>query len=345
MRRVPPSKPSKRRIDLTDSFPDSINPEELIDIYETMVLARAIDERVWLMNRQGKAAIVASCQGHEAVQIGSVWAASKHPGTTFFPYYRDLGMMVALGVSPLEIMLSFTAKAGERFSGARQFPLHGAIPELNVINLSNVVATQIPQAVGYALGGKLQGNNNISITTFGDGACSEGDFHEGMNFAAIHKLPVIFLCENNKYAISVPLNKQMAIPDIAARGPIYGMPGITIDGTDIFAVYDAIHTAINRALNGDGPTLIDAKVERYLPHTSDDDHTRYRSEEEILEAKKYDPLLLLQKRLIAHNLINEQIIQDINNKTKSTVNKTTEVAEQTPMPSSDDVQDHVYEMK
>lgn len=340
-----PSKPSKGNTDRTDSFPDSINPEELIGIYETMVLARAIDERVWLMNRQGKAAIVASCQGHEAVQVGSVWAGCKHPGTTFFPYYRDLGMMVALGVSPLDVMLSFTAKAGERFSGARQFPLHGAIPELNVINLSNVVATQIPQAVGYALGGKLQGNNNITITTFGDGACSEGDFHEGMNFAAIHKLPVIFLCENNKYAISVPLNKQMAVPDIAARGPIYGMPGVTIDGTDIFAVYDAIQTAMKRALNGDGPTLIDAKVERYLPHTSDDDHTRYRSEKEIQEAKKFDPLVFFQNRLIKHNLINEHIIKTIDDKTKTAVNQATEVAEQTPMPNPDDVQDHVYETK
>ena len=240
-------------------------------------------------------------------------------------------------------MMSYMAKAGEPASDARQFPLHGAIPELNVINLSNVVATQIPQAVGYALGGKLQGGNSLTITTFGDGACSEGDFHEGMNFAAIHKLPVIFLCENNKYAISVPLNKQMAVPDIAARGPIYGMPGVTIDGTDIFAVYEAIQTAMKRALNGDGPTLIDAKVERYLPHTSDDDHTRYRPEEEIHEAKKFDPLVFLQNQLLKHNLINERIIKAIDDKTKTTVNQATEVAEQTPMPNPDDVQDHVYE--
>lgn len=344
MGNLPSSKHSSKKTKIEIPIPFYINPEEMISIYETMVLARAIDERVWLMNRQGKAAIVASCQGHEAVQIGSVWAATKHPNTTFFPYYRDLAMMVALGVSPLEIMLSFTAKTGERFSGARQFPLHGAIPDLNIINLSNVVATQIPQAVGFALGGKIQGSNSVTITTFGDGACSEGDFHEGMNFAAIHQLPVVFLCENNGFAISVPLNKQMAVQDIGGRGPIYGMPGVTIDGTDILAVFEATQEGINRALTGKGPTLIEAKVERYLPHTSDDDDTRYRSKDEINEAMKFDPLTLLRNRLIQQKLITTRMIKEIDYRTKISINQATETVERTAFPDDSDVHDHVYDM-
>jgi len=258
----------------------TLDGQRLLEMYRQMVLCRTLDERVWLMNRQGKAAIVASAQGHEAGQIGSVWALRKGQDH-FYIYYRDLAVLISLGMTPREIMLGFLAKAGEPMSGARQFPTHGAYPKHNIVNLSNVVGTQIPQAVGAALATKMRGEGTVTIVYFGDGASSVGDCHEGMNFAAIHKLPVIFFCENNKYSISVPLSKQMAVDSVARRADGYGMPGLSVDGADIVAVYEATSEASDRARDGQGPTLIEAMVERYLPHTSDDDDRRYRTVEEI----------------------------------------------------------------
>lgn len=323
-------------------LPSGLNPEDLLEIYSTMVLVRTLDERVWLMNRQGKAAIVASSQGHEAAQLGAVWAMRTAPGAAYFPYYRDLGMMVAVGVSPLETMLGFLAKKGETFSGARQFPFHGARLDLKLFNLSNVVSTQIPQAVGYALGCKMSGDTTITMTTFGDGAASQGDFHEGLNFAAVHRLPILFFCENNKYAISVPMSQQMAIEDIADRAAGYGMPGVVVDGTDILAVYQVTREAVDRAIRGDGPTLIEAKVERYLPHTSDDDDTRYRSKEELEEARKHDPLKLLHDYLTDEGILTDEVDRRFQEQAKTEVNQATDQAEAAPFPDPDDFLEHVY---
>jgi 2-oxoisovalerate dehydrogenase E1 component alpha subunit len=323
-------------------IPVGLNPEDLLEMYSTMVLVRTLDERIWLMNRQGKAAIVASSQGHEAAQLGAVWAVRTAPGAAYFPYYRDLGMMIALGVSPLETLLGFMAKKGETFSGARQFPLHGARPDLKLFNLSNVISTQIPHAVGYALGCKMSGDNTITMTTFGDGGASAGDFHEGMNFAAVHRLPMLFFCENNRYAISVPMSKQMAIEDIADRAAGYGMPGVVVDGTDILATYQATREAVDRAVRGDGPTLIEAKVERYLPHTSDDDDSRYRPKEEIEESKKRDPLKLLHDYLADEGILTAEVDQRFQEQAKTEVNQATDQAEAAPFPDPDDFLEHVY---
>ena len=319
-----------------------LNAEDLLEMYSTMILVRTLDERIWLLNRQGKAAIVASCQGHEAAQVGAVWAMRQAPGAAYFPYYRDLAMMIALGVTPRETLLGFLAKAGETFSGARQFPMHGARPDLKLYNLSNVVSTQVPQVVGYALGSKMSGDGTVTITTFGDGGASQGDFHEGLNFAAVHRLPVIFFCENNKYAISVPVRRQMAIADIADRAAGYGMPGVVVDGTDILATYQATIEAVQRAVRDDGPTLIEAKVERYLPHTSDDDDRRYRAAEEIEEARKRDPLKLFKEYLVSEGVLTEELDQRFSKEARAEVNRATEEAEATPMPDPGDFYDHVY---
>ena len=253
---------------------------DLKSMYEEMVLCRKLDERLWMLNRQGKAAIVASSQGHEAGQIGSVHALNKGYDT-FYIYYRDLAVMLSLGMTPTEIIRGFLAKEGEPLSGARQFPTHGAYPEYNIVNLSNVVATHLPQAVGAALAAKMKGEQNVTIVYFGDGASSAGDCHEAMNFASIHQLPIIFFCENNNYAISVPMEKQMAIDSVSSRAEGYGIPGVEIDGCDIVSVHRATFEAAQRARSGKGPSLIEARVERYLPHTSDDDDSLYRTEKEL----------------------------------------------------------------
>ncbi|MCE2457615.1 MAG: thiamine pyrophosphate-dependent dehydrogenase E1 component subunit alpha [Dehalococcoidia bacterium] len=329
------------------TFRDTASPlglladEDLLEMYRQMVLVRTLDERIWMLNRQGKAAIVASSQGHEAGQIGSVRALQ--PGNDqFYIYYRDLAVMLTLGMTPIEIMSGFLAKAGEPLSGARQFPTHGAYPELGLVNLSNVVGTQIPQAVGAALSIKMRGEDKVVITYFGDGASSVGDCHEAMNFAAVHKLPVIFFCENNKYAISVPLSKQMAVDSIASRAEGYGMPGIEVDGCDIVAVFEATSQAARRARSGQGPSLIEAHVERYLPHTSDDDDSRYRASAEIEEARKRDPLVVLSAQLREIGVLADDLDSEVRAEARRIVNGATDAVEAAPYPEVDDFGEHVY---
>ena len=323
------------------SMAGQLADHDLVEMYRQMVLVRSLDERIWMLNRQGKAAIVASSQGHEAGQIGSVRALE--PGKDqFYIYYRDLAVMLTLGMTPEEIMAGFLAKAGEPLSGARQFPTHGAYPELGLVNLSNVVGTQIPQAVGAALAFKMRGEDSVVITYFGDGASSVGDCHEAMNFAAVHKLPVIFFCENNKYAISVPITKQMAVDSIASRAEGYGMPGIEVDGCNIVAVFEATSEAAKRARSGQGPTMIEAHVERYLPHTSDDDDTRYRSAEEIQEARKRDPLTVLATQLRNSDLLSDDLDNDFRAEAMRIVNEATDAVESAPYPGVDDFSEHVY---
>ena len=325
----------------TSASASSPGARGLLDMYRQMALCRTLDERVWMLNRQGKAAIVASAQGHEAAQVGSVHAL-RVGQDHFYIYYRDLAVLVALGLTPREIMLGFTAKAGEPLAGARQFPTHGASPRHRMVNLSNVVGTQIPQAVGSALASKMRGEDTVTIVYFGDGASSVGDCHEAMNYAAVHKLPVIFLCENNGYAISVPLDLQMAVDSVAGRAEGYGMPGIVVDGTDIAAIYEATSEAANCARSGGGPTIVEAMVERYLPHTSDDDDSRYRLREDIEKARERDPVRLLREQLLADGILKEEDDRKIRDEAKREVNEATDFIDAAPYPTTEDFFEHVY---
>ena len=318
-----------------------VSQEQLLEMYRVMVRCRTLDERVWLLNRQGKAAIVASAQGHEAGQLGTVWAL-RRGHDRFYIYYRDLAVLVGLGMTPAEIMRGFMARDGEPLSGARQFPTHGAHPELNLVNLSNVVATQIPQAVGAALASRLRGDDAVTIVYFGDGASSVGDCHEAMNFAAIHRLPVIFFCENNGYAISVPLSAQMAVDSVASRAQGYGMPGVVVDGTDAGAVYEAATAAAARARSGGGPTLIEAMVERYLPHTSDDDDTLYRERGDIEKARLRDPLVRLRSQLRAAGVLSDELDEEIRAAARREIDEATEEVESAPYPQTSSFHRDVY---
>jgi len=325
----------------TDTENNIFSDENLLDVYRQMVLCRTLDQRIWALNRQGKAAIVASSQGHEAGQLGSISAIRKGYDQCYI-YYRDLAVLLGLGMTPTEIIKGFVAKEGEPLSGARQFPTHGAYPELGIINLSNVIATHIPQAVGAAMASKMKGEDRVTIAYFGDGASSAGDCHEAMNFAAIHKLPVVFFCENNKYAISVPLSKQMAVDSVASRAEGYGMPGLEIDGCDILSVYEATSEAVSLARKGGGPSLIEANLERYLPHTSDDDDSIYRDAAEIEEAKKRDPLILLKAQLLKDNLISQSEDDIIRDEARRLVDEATEAAENANYPDTSEFDKHVY---
>lgn len=326
------------------SLPDGLTAEDLLDIYANMVLVRTLDERIWAMNRQGKAAIVASSQGHEAAQLASVWALRQHANDHFcFTYYRDLAVTVSEGLTPTETLKGFLAKDGEPLSGARQFPQHGAMVDRRVINISNVVGTHVPHAVGWALAVKMRGEKTVVAAYMGDGATSQGEVHEAMNFASVQKLPIVFIIENNKYAISVPLHRQMNTTKISDRAIGYGMPGVTVDGTDVIDSYEACANAVRRAAAGDGPSLVELDVERYLPHTSDDDDTVYRDPAEIEEARKRDPLLKLKALLGGVGMLTDERDAELREAARAEVDAATDEAEAAPFPSDDDVFDHVYE--
>jgi 2-oxoisovalerate dehydrogenase E1 component alpha subunit len=226
-------------------------------------------------------------------------------------------------------------------SGGRQMPAHyGLAPR--ILTSGSPVATQIPHAAGAALASKIRGDGGVSIVYFGDGASSKGDFHEGLNFAAIHKLPTIFVCENNHYAISVPASKQMAVHSVADRAVGYGMFGASIDGTDPLAVYAAVKEAVTRARAGEGPTLIESNVVRLTPHSSDDDDRRYRPESDREEARHKDPINVFRRYLTTHDLLDDAAESQIKTRIQKQVAEALEQAEAAESPAPDTAFDHVY---
>ena len=317
-----------------------LNTEELIDQYALMVLMRTFDDRVLALNRQGKVPIVASSQGHEAAELGSLLAAQKDGNYFLFPYYRDLALKTA-GIGVGTAMLSYMGKVGDVYSGGRQFPLQGACLEDRVICQSNVVAAGMTQAVGYALASRMQREETVVLTYFGDGGSSEGECHEAMNFAGIHKLPVVFICENNKYAISVPINLQMAVDTVAERARCYGFPGHVVDGIDFLDCYSATRDAISHARSV-GPVLLDMNVERIQPHTTDDDQRRYRPKEELETIHERDPVIILRDYLMKLDLLSEEQVEGIRVQARQEVNKATDAADAAPYPDPSTFFDHLY---
>lgn len=319
-----------------------LSQEQVLQLYELMLTARRLDERQEILQRQGKVHFHISCRGQEATQVGCAYALV--PGKDFIhPYYRDTGVLLTVGVTPREILLGSFAKAADPASGGRQMPSHWGYRALNIVTGSSPVATQIPQAVGIAYASKLRGEDAVTYTSFGEGGSSKGDFHEGLNFAAIWKLPVIFVCENNRYAISVRQEKQMAIENVADRAAGYGMPGVVVDGQDVLAVYKVMKEAVERARAGDGPTLIEAKTYRIVPHSSDDDDRLYRSRDEVkIYRTAQDPLNRLRRYILDEHLAIEEDLAAIETRVMRTINEATEWAEQQPDPTPESAAEHVY---
>ncbi len=337
----PSGKESPGQTEQLAGLPQGMTVQDLVDSYRMMVLVRNTDERLWMMNRQGKVPIAASCQGHEAAQLGSLLAAQKDGDCFLFPYYRDLALKMAVGLTPTQIMLSFMGKSGEPYSGARQFPLQGADLEHNIIQVSNVVGAGLTQAVGYALGCRILGDKTVILVYFGDGASSQGETHEAMNFAGVHRLPVVFICENNRYAISVPQSRQMAIADVASRAEGYGFPGVVADGMDLVHSYQATVEAIKHARD-QGPVLLEFKVERLMPHTTDDDDRRYRSQEEVEQARQRDPIETLPGYLVEQGFLTEEEVDEIKAGARRAVNEATDNAEAASLPEASTFYDNVY---
>lgn len=285
-----------------------------------------------------------SCQGQEAAQVGAAFGLNRDKDYVA-PYYRDYGFVFAWGMTIREMMLNNFAKAEDPNSGGRQMPGHFGYRKLRMLSHSSPVTTQNPHAVGIALAAKIKGDDIVSFVTFGEGSSNQGDFHEAANFAAVHKLPVIFMCENNHYAISVSLKKQVACAHISDRAIGYGMYGESFDGNDPLAAYAAVKKAADRAHRGEGPTLLEANGYRLMPHTSDDNDMTYRSKEEVDEAKKHDGVLTFAEYLRAIHVLTEDVEREMEERIRKEIDAATNDAEKAPFAEPDSVLHYVYEEK
>jgi 2-oxoisovalerate dehydrogenase E1 component alpha subunit len=310
---------------------DELSPEMKKEMYWMMLLARRLDERAWVLHRQGKIAFHISGIGQEAAQVGAAFALQR--GVDWVtPYYRDLALMLSLGYTPRHFALSLYGKREEPSSGGRQMPSHWGYKPANAVSHSAPVATQASHAAGIGLAIKLNGESKVVLSTIGEGSTSQGEWYEAVNWAAIHNLPVIFMVENNMYAISVPVAKQMAVPSAADKACGLGLDGRKVDGTDVFAVYAMMQELVAKARNGGGPSLIEARMYRITPHSSDDDDRSYRSREEVDEAKKSDPLLVGKRQLEAEGLLSEADLESMKAKAKDMVDDAIQYAEAAPYP-------------
>jgi 2-oxoisovalerate dehydrogenase E1 component alpha subunit len=299
------------------------------------------DEAQFRLNRQGKAPFVVPVSGHEGCQVGTAWAL-RRGHDVWVPYYRDMAACLVAGMTPRDVFLGVFGKRDDPSSGGRQMPAHWGSRELNVITGSSPIATQIPHASGVAYAIKFRKEDAVVGCWFGDGATSEGDWHEGLNFAGIHRLPIVFYCENNRYAISVPLSKQMAVKDVAVRAEGYGFEGVIVEGNDVLACYEASKAAVEKARSGGGPTLVELKTYRFHPHTSDDDDRTYRSREEVDEAKRNDAILLFGSELKDLGILDDERIEALRVELKAEVDREVEDAWNAPDPEAESAMEHLF---
>ncbi|HEX2050935.1 MAG TPA: thiamine pyrophosphate-dependent dehydrogenase E1 component subunit alpha [Actinomycetota bacterium] len=317
-----------------------LKEEDLVGMYRYMLTARLCDERQWALNRQGLVPFVVPVSGHEAAQVGSGWAFERGKDV-FCPYYRDLALSLVAGFTPKDVFLGLFGKADDPSSGGRQMPAHWGSRRHNVITGSSPIATQCLHAVGIALAKKIKREPVVAGTWFGEGGTSEGDWHGAMNFAGIHKLPVVFVCENNQYAISVHESMQVA-GRVYKRAEGYDMPGVEADGNDVLESYRVTKEAVDRARAGDGPSLVELRTYRFYSHTSDDDDRTYRTREEVEERRKNDPIPLFEGYLKSHDVITDDEVAEMRDEIKAEVARGAKEAEGADYPDPSTATRNVY---
>ncbi|MEN3047160.1 MAG: pyruvate dehydrogenase (acetyl-transferring) E1 component subunit alpha [Candidatus Caldarchaeales archaeon] len=278
-----------------------LSSDDLMKMYRTMVLTRALDRYLLRLQRMGKVALYAETIGEEAVGVGIAYALGSED--VLFPSYRELGAFLMRGVPVSEILDRMLNTVDDPLKG-HEFAIFGD-RRYNIVPAPTPVGTQIPLAVGYAMAAKIKGERIVVLTVFGDGATSKGDFHEGVNFASVHKPPVVFVCRNNQYAISTHVSKQTGSSTIAQKAVAYGLEGIRVDGNDVLAVYLTTKGVVERVRDGGAPVLIEALTYRLGAHTTSDDPKRYRTEDEVQRWAKLDPIDRMRAYLIAKGVIDE----------------------------------------
>ena len=317
------------------------DPALLVAMLRNMLLQRAVDTRGFQLNRQGKIPIAMGSEGHEAVQAGTGLAFVRGHDSLWV-YYRNTGIILACGFELRDLFRSQFARATDRTKG-RSIINHITDRSKGIASLSSIIASQCTHAAGAAYAYKLRGETGrIALCTFGEGATSEGEWHEAMNFAAVQRVPAVFVCENNRWAISTPQNKQMAVADVASRARGYGIEGLVVDGFDPVAVYAAVAYARDKAVRGGGPTIVEAKCYRFLSHTTDDDDRTYRTRDEVEAQRALDPVPRFEERLVSAGVVTRGEIDELRAQIERLVNTTTDEVENEPFPAPSDLYGNVY---
>jgi TPP-dependent pyruvate/acetoin dehydrogenase alpha subunit len=314
-------------------------PEQLLDMFYWLKLIRGFDLRLSTLVKQGKVRSgVYTGIGQEAIIVGTCFGLRKED--FIVPLHRDLGAFLMKGVEPRVMMSQMFAKT-TGLSKGRDSALHSGVTELGIFGNTSMLGANLPVAAGLGLTFKMEKRDNVVVAYFGEGASNTGDFHEALNFAGVQQLPVVFICENNQYAYSVPLEKSMAIDDVAIRAEGYGFDGVAINGNDVLAVYQASLGAIARARAGDGPTLIECKTYRWHGH-SEHDKAFYRTDEELAMWKSRDPIPTFTTYLRTRQVLDDEKLKDIETRVATTIDDAVEFATSAPDPSPEDAVSDLY---
>lgn len=318
-----------------------LSNSEIISAYRIIKKARRLDERLWQLNRIGKSTFNISGQGAEVAQVAMSLAFDPEIDY-FLPYYRDMAAVMVFGTSAKSIVMGSLGKEADPASHGRQMPNHYGDKEHHVISFSSTVTTQFPLATGVGLALQIDQKPGIVLTSTGEGSTAEGDFHEALNFAGIKKLPVIFVIENNGYAISTPNHEEFSTNDLSTRAIGYGMPGKKVDGHDFTSTYLAFKEAIENARTGQGASLIEITVDRLTAHSSDDDQRVYREKSDIDTMKENDCIKGFEIQLLAENILTQSELETIDQEIIQEIDQATTAAEAMPDPSADQISTHVY---
>jgi len=324
---------------LSANYKGTLTIDTLLKGYRVMVLSRLIDERMITLQRQGVITFAMSALGEEACAVAS--AAALNLEDWIYPQYREAGVLFWRGFKPIQYIHHMFGDREDLIFG-RQMPNHFGARDLNVVTVSSPIGTKIPHAAGCAYAMKIKQDKSVAICYFGEGATSEGDFHAGVNFAAVRKAPVIFFCRNNGYAISTPCSKQFACPGIAEKGFGYGIEAKRVDGNDFFAVHEVVKDAREYCLEGKGPILIEAMTYRMGAHSTSDDPSLYREESEVEVWKEKCPILRLRRYLEKQGAWNEEKERKLLDEINEEIQQAIEQAKSTPKPPLEYIVEHVY---
>jgi TPP-dependent pyruvate/acetoin dehydrogenase alpha subunit len=314
-------------------------PEQLLEMFYWLKLIRAFDERLSVLVKQGKVRSgVYTGIGQEAIIVGTCYGLRRDD--YICPLHRDLGAFLMKGVEPGMMMSQMFGKS-TGLSKGRDSALHSGVPDLGIFGNTSMLGANLPVAAGLAFTYKMEKTDNVVIAYFGEGASNVGDFHEALNFAGVHQLPVVFVCENNQYAYSVPIEKSMAIDDVADRAGSYGFDGVAINGNDVLAVYQTSQGALARARTGGGPTLIECKTYRWHGH-SEHDKAFYRTDEELAMWKSRDPIPTFTTYLRERRVLDDEKLNDIEGRVTSTIDGAVEFAMNAADPVAEDARSDLY---
>jgi pyruvate dehydrogenase E1 component alpha subunit len=316
-----------------------LSEADLLRLYETMVRTRVLDEKMMNLQRSGRIGFYVPCMGQEATHIGAAFALEEDDW--IFPHYRDTGIPLLRGIETQAIINQLYGN-GEDNTKGRQMPNHFSFKDIHFTSISSPLATQIVQAAGAAYAAKIKKDGRVIMTSFGDGCTSENDFHAGLNFAGVHALPIVFLCENNQWAISVPVSLQTGSENFAVKAEAYGFEGEMVDGNDVLAVYKTMKEAVDKARRGGGPTLIEAVTYRMGPHSTSDDPSRYTPKGELAKWAAKDPIKRFRAYLEKVGLWDEEKEKTLRKSAEEEVNKAIKHAESVERPDPDTLFDDVY---